>query len=452
MSAAAPQGKVRVRFAPSPTGLLHVGNVRAALVNWLYARKSGGTFILRLDDTDAERSTDEFADAIEEDLKWLGLDWDETAKQSERLAKYDEAAAKLRAEGRLYPCYESADELDTKRKIQRAQGKPPVYDRAALDLSDEDKAALEAEGRRPHWRFRLDLPAVVEFEDLIRGHVHFDMASLSDPVLVREDGSYLYMLPSVVDDTDMGITHVVRGEDHVTNSAVQVQIFEALGASAPEFAHFSLLTSAEGEGMSKRGGALSVRQLRDEAMLEPMALLSLLAHIGTSESIEPFVTIDPLVAGFDFAKFARNPARFDPAELEILNARILHATPFEAVQEKLGLADADEAFWLAVRGNLKTLKDAQKWWDIIHGEIRPLVGGQNFMIAALVLLPKEPWDENTWKEWTSAVKEETDRKGKDLFMPLRTALTGRHEGPEMKTLMPLIGRERAIARLQGKKP
>lgn len=440
---------VKVRFAPSPTGLLHVGNVRAALVNWLYARKSGGTFILRLDDTDAERSTDEFAEAIQTDLTWLGLDWDETFKQSGRLALYDAAAAKLRESGRLYPCYETAEELDMKRKIQRAQGKPPVYDRAALALSDDDRAALEAEGRRPHWRFRLEVPAIVEFEDLIRGHVHFDMGSLSDPVLLREDGSYLYMLPSVVDDMDMGITHVVRGEDHVTNSAVQVQIFAALGGAAPEFAHFSLLTSAEGGGLSKRGGALSVRELRDEEGLEPMALISLLAHIGTSESIEPFITVDPLVEGFDFAKFARNPARFDPHELEILNARILHATPFEAVRERLGLDDEDEAFWLAVRGNLKKLKDAGKWWEIIYEPIKPFVGGRDFMIAALVLLPKEPWDENTWKEWTSAVKEETGRKGKDLFMPLRTTLTGRHEGPEMKALLPLIGRERVVARLQG---
>ena len=445
---------VKVRFAPSPTGLLHVGNVRAALVNWLYARKTGGSFILRLDDTDAERSTDEFAEAIQQDLVWLGLDWDEAFKQSERLALYDAAAAKLRDAGRLYPCFESAEELETKRKIQRARGKPPVYDRAALALSEEERAALEAEGRRPHWRFRLELPAVIEFEDLIRGHVHFDMASLSDPVLVREDGSYLYMLPSVVDDADMGITHVVRGEDHVTNSAVQLQIFEALGGTAPEFAHFSLLTSAEGGGLSKRGGALSVRELRDEEGLEPMALLSLLAHIGTSEAIEPFTTVDPLIEGFDFAKFARNPARFDPVELEILNARILHATPFEAVEGRVdveGPEEFDETFWLAVRGNLKKLSDVAKWWKIIHEPIRPLIGGQNFMIAALVFLPKEPWDENTWKEWTNAVKEETGRKGKDLFMPLRTALTGRHEGPEMKALLPLIGRERAIERLQGKK-
>jgi glutamyl-tRNA synthetase len=274
-------------------------------------------------------------------------------------------------------------------------------------------------------------------------------------VLLREDGSYLYMLPSVVDDMDMDITHVVRGEDHVTNSAVQVQIFAALGSTGenktPDFAHFSLLTSAEGEGLSKRGGAQSVRELRDDAGLEPMALLSLLAHIGTSESIEPFVTIDPLVEGFDFAKFARNPARFDPETLDILNARILHATPFDAVRARLGLDEADETFWLAVRGNLKKLSDAEKWWKIIYEPIRPLIGGQNFMIAALVLLPKGEWDENTWKEWTSAVKEETGRKGKDLFMPLRTALTGRHEGPEMKVLLPLIGRERAIERLQGKK-
>ncbi len=446
---------VRVRFAPSPTGLLHVGNVRAALVNWLYARQTGGSFILRLDDTDAERSSEEFADAIREDLEWLGLGWDESFKQSERLALYDAAAAKLREAGRLYPCYETAEELDTKRKIQRGQGRPPVYDRAALELNDDDRAALESEGRRPHWRFRLEVPAVVEFEDLIRGPVHFDMGNLSDPVLLREDGSYLYMLPSVVDDMDMGITHVVRGEDHVTNSAVQVQIFAALGGhgenKTPEFAHFSLLTSAEGEGLSKRGGAQSVRELREEAGLEPMALLSLLAHIGTSEPIEPFVTIDPLIEGFDFGKFARNPARFDPETLDVLNARILHATPFEAVRERLELVEADETFWLAVRGNLKKLSDASKWWKIIYEPIRPLVGGQSFMIAALVLLPKGEWDENTWKEWTNAVKEETGRKGKDLFMPLRTALTGRHEGPEMKTLLPLIGRERAIDRLQGKR-
>ncbi|MEE8295222.1 MAG: glutamate--tRNA ligase [Sphingomonadales bacterium] len=440
---------VRVRFAPSPTGYLHVGNIRAALTNWLFARRVGGVFILRLDDTDPERSKEEFAEAIKEDLTWLGLDWGETYKQSERLKGYEAAAEALKKAGRLYPCFETSEELEVKRKMQLARKLPPVYDRAGLKLSEAEKAKFEAEGRTPHWRFKLDEAETVEFNDLIRGSSHFEMSAVSDPVLIRHDGSFLYTLPSVVDDMEMNITHIVRGEDHVTNSAVQTQIFGALGGKTPTFAHFSLLQSITKEGLSKRTGALSIRQLRGDG-IEPEAILSLLAHIGTSDDIKPYADVAPLIESFDFSKFGRATAKFDVEELKSLNAKIIHNLPYGVVKARMGAFGVGEAEWEVIKHNIATLIEAEDWHHMIEGPVTPVIEGAGFIAEALAVFPKGKLDEGSWSSWAADIKEKTGRKGRDLFMPLRLALTGRDHGPEMKLLLPLIGAERAKARLRGK--
>ncbi|MEI7601432.1 MAG: glutamate--tRNA ligase [Aestuariivirga sp.] len=434
-----------VRFAPSPTGRIHIGNARTAILNWLMALKSNGQFVLRYDDTDTARSKQEFADGIATDIEWLGIRPARVEWQSKRFGRYDEVANRLRAEGRLYPCYETADELDRKRKRQEARKLPPVYDRAALKLADEERAKLEAEGRKPHWRFKLD-GRVVEWNDLIRGPQHIDTRSLSDPVLVREDGSYLYTLPSVIDDIDFGITHVIRGEDHVVNTAVQIEITEALGATPPTYAHHSLLIGADGKGLSKRLGSLSIGSMR-EGGLEPMAVVSHAALLGTSDNIHPCADYAELVEGFDLDKLSRAPARFDEAELLHLNAKLLHHLPWDAVKDHL--AGDSEAFWLAVRGNIEKLSDAGDWEEVVRGPVHPVIAGEDraFINAARTLLPPEPWDDATWKAWTEAVKAATGRKGKQLFMPLRLALTGRDHGPELAQLLPLIGYGRAWERL-----
>jgi glutamyl-tRNA synthetase len=434
-----------VRFAPSPTGRIHIGNARTAILNWLMAQKSGGQFVLRYDDTDTARSTQEFADGIAADIAWLGIRPARVEWQSKRFPRYDEVADKLRAEGRLYPCYETADELDRKRKRQQLRGLPPVYDRAALDLTEDEKAKFIAEGRRPHWRFKLD-GRVVEWNDLIRGPQHIDTRSLSDPVLVREDGSYLYTLPSVIDDIDMLITHVIRGEDHVVNTAVQIEITEALGARPPAYAHHSLLVGADGKGLSKRLGSLSIASMR-EGGLEPMAVVSHAALLGTSDNIHPCADYRELVDGFALDKLSRAPARFDEKELVHLNAKLLHHLPWDAVKDRL--PGDDEAFWLAVRGNIEKLSDAETWRSVVRGTITPALEPKDaeFIAAAKGLLPPSPWDATTWKTWTEAVKAATGRKGKDLFMPLRQALTGLDHGPELAQLLPLIGRETALERL-----
>ena len=440
---------VRVRFAPSPTGKLHVGNMRVALANWLFARRQRGVFLLRLDDTDTARSTEEFARGIEEDLRWLGLDWDEFARQSDRLARYDAVATELKRAGRLYPCYETAEELDLKRKARLSQGRPPVYDRAALRLSAEDRARLEAEGRKPHWRFRLEERAV-EFVDLVRGAQSVDETSQSDPVLIRADGSYLYTLTSVIDDIDLRISHVIRGEDHVTNTGTQIQIFEALGSRAPQFAHLPLLVDASGAGLSKRLGSLSIADLRAQG-IEALALSALLSRIGTSDAIEPVAGLEPLIEGFDFDKVARGAPRFSLEELKALNARTLHHLEYATIADRLRTIapDADETFWLAVRGNLSALAEAGAWWRVVQGPLQPVIEDRDFSAKAADLLPAEPLTGTSWKAWTAAVSSATGRKGKALFHPLRLALTAREHGPEMQNLLPLIGRARAAARLSG---
>lgn len=450
----------RVRFAPSPTGRLHIGNIRTATLNWLYARKHGGTFLLRLDDTDLERSTEAFAEAIREDLIWLGLTWDHTARQSMRTARYDDAAEALKRQGVLYPCFESEDELDRRRKRQLAMHRPPIYDRASLKLSKEEIAANLAAGKRPHWRFRLPntssetglapQPTLISWNDLIRGDQTVDLGSLSDPVLIREDGTYLYTFTSVVDDIDFAITHIVRGEDHVTNTGVQLAIFEAMGAEAPAFGHHSLLVGADGSALSKRLGALSVESLRAEG-LEPMAVLCHAALIGTSDAIEPLRTRDELAARLDFAKISTAPGRFDFEDLKGLNAKLLHLLDYADVAPRLDAmgVGGGEAFWQAVRGNLCVLSDAKTWWGVVHGAITPVIEDAAFLATAAELLPEEPWDVSAWGAWTNALKAATGAKGKALFHPLRLALTAAEAGPELKFLLPMIGRDKALARLKG---
>jgi glutamyl-tRNA synthetase len=438
-----------VRFAPSPTGLLHVGNARTALLNFLFAKKNAGRFLLRIDDTDAERSKPEYEAAIVEDLAWLGIAHDLFARQSERAGAHRAAAEKLKASGRLYPCYESQLELDRRRQRQIAAGKPPVYDRAALALTADDRAKLEAQGRTPHWRFKLS-QSKVRWRDLIRGDVEIDTAHLSDPVLIREDGRFLYTLPSVTDDIDFAITHIIRGEDHVTNTATQIELFEALGAAPPVFAHHPLLIGAGGEALSKRLGSLSLRLLRQDG-IEPMAACSYLAKTGTSDPIVPHAAAGELVDGFAFERIGRAPAHFDPAELSNLNAKLLHLLPFEAVGGRLsamGIADG-APFWEAVKPNLARFSDASDLWTLVVGPVTPVIEDGSFIAKAAGLLPPEPWDETAWGGWTGAVASATGLKGKALFHPLRLALTGREHGPELKKLLPLIGRQRALARLKG---
>ena len=434
-----------LRFAPSPTGRIHIGNARTAILNWLFALKSGGQFVLRYDDTDTARSTQDYADGIATDLDWLGIRPHRVDWPSQRFGRYDEVADRLRAAGRLYPCYETADELDRRRKRQMARGAPPVYDRAALKLTEEEKLKLEAEGRKPHWRFKLD-GRMIAWNDLIRGPQHIDTSSLSDPVLVREDGTYLYTLPSVIDDIDFGISHVIRGEDHVVNTAVQIEITQALGGKVPDYAHHSLLTGADGKGLSKRLGSLSIASMR-EGGLEPMAVVSHAALLGTSDNIHPCPDYAELVDGFSLDKLSRAPARFDEAELLHLNAKLLHHLPWTAVQHRL--PGSSEAFWLAVRGNIERLSDAARWQGVIDGPVTPVVAEEDrgFIAQARALLPEDPWDLTTWKTWTEAVKSATGRKGKPLFMPLRLALTGLDHGPELAQLLPLIGRTQVLARL-----
>lgn len=441
---------VLVRFAPSPTGLLHVGNARVALINWLFAKAHGGYFLLRFDDTDLERSKTEYVDAIGEDLAWLGLVWDKKAFQSQRLERYALAAEKLKADGLLYPCFETSEELDFKRKRLLAKRQPPVYDRAALRLSVAERRKYADEGRAPHWRFKLD-HRDVRWEDLVRGSSRVDCASLSDPVLIRGDGTFLYTLPSVVDDIDFAVSHVLRGEDHVTNTAPQLQLFKALGAEPPAFGHLPLMTDISGAGLSKRLGSLSLRDLRQQG-LDPMAVNSLLAKLGTSDSIEIRTALDQLVDEFEIGHFSRATPKFDPVELGHLNARLLHGLSFADARPRLaalGLDEATEAFWEAVKANLENLAEARQWWQVVAGPVEPVIEDRGFTAIAAESLPPEPWDQATWGAWTSAVKTAAGRKGRELFHPLRLALTGRENGPELKNLLPLIGRDKALKRLRG---
>lgn len=439
---------VVTRFAPSPTGRLHVGNIRTALHNWMWAEKAGGTFLLRIDDTDAERSREEYVEAIRDDLAWLGLAFAKEVRQSSRFARYEARFDALRAAGRVYPAYETQQELELKRKILLGRGLPPVYDRAALSLSDAARARLEADGVAPHWRFKLDHDAPIEWTDLIRGAQKFDPRTMSDPVVRRADGSWLYLLPSVIDDIDMGITHVVRGEDHVSNTASQLQMFAALDAAPPAFAHEALLTGSEGK-LSKRLGSLGADHFR-AAGIEPQAIVALLARLGTSDPVEPLAALAPLLETFDFARFGRAPARFDEGELAQVNARIVHQLPFDAVADRLP-AGMDETAWAAIRPNLATVGEAADWWAVVEGPVEAAREPEDaaFLAMAAARAAAIDWAGDPWHALTGALKEATGRKGRALFLPLRRALTGRDHGPDMAALLPLIGRERAVARLKG---
>lgn len=438
---------VTTRFAPSPTGRLHVGNLRTALHNWLFARRQGGRFLLRIDDTDGARSEERFVEAIRDDLRWLGLDWDGEERQSARFGAYEARFAALRTAGRVYACYETPQELELKRKIQLGRGLPPVYDRAALKLSDAERAALEAAGIQPHWRFKLDHDAPIAWDDLVRGPQRFDPKLMSDPVVRRADGSWLYLLPSVIDDIDMAVTHVVRGEDHVSNTATQVQMFGAMGAAAPAFAHEALLTGSEGK-LSKRLGATDTDHWREEG-IEPLALVAKLARIGTSLPVEPVVSLDPLIERFDFATFGRAPARFDEAELTKLNAQTVHLMEFDQVADRLP-AGMDARAWDTVRPNLERVADAAEWWRVIEGPIAVAIDAEDrdYLREAADATRAIDWSADPWHALTNRLKEATGRKGKLLFLPLRRALTGLDHGPDMAALLPLIGQERALARLE----
>ncbi|WP_370286102.1 glutamate--tRNA ligase [Pseudooceanicola nanhaiensis] len=430
------------RVAPSPTGHIHVGNLRTALFNWLIARKAGGTFILRIDDTDPERSKEEYVDAIKEDLEWLGLTWDRVERQSLRLDRYAEAADKLRDMGRFYEAFETPTELDLKRKKQLNMGRPPVYDRAALALSDEDKARFRAERGDGVWRFKLNQERI-EWQDGILGPISIDAASVSDPVLIRADGQVLYTLASVVDDTEMGVTNVVRGSDHVTNTATQIQIIEALGGTVPTFAHHSLLTGPAGEALSKRLGVLSIRQLRERGVA-PMALLSLMARLGSSQPVELMDRPEDLLEGFDPGTFGSAPTKFDENDLFPLTAHVLQHTPLEKVEDRIraaGVPDAlAERFWLVVRDNITTLDEMDAWWRMFRDGAEPEIAEEDreFIAEAMALLPEGPYDGESWGKWTAEVKEKTGRKGKGLFMPLRKAVTGQAHGPDMSQVLPLM--------------
>lgn len=444
--------KVITRFAPSPTGKLHVGNARAALINFLYAKKHEGTFILRIDDTDLVRSTDEFKEAIKSDLKWLGFDWDQTFEQSSRLMRYQEIKEQLLKIGRLYPCYETAEELEIKRKIQLSAGKPPIYDRASLKISDSQKADYESKGRKCHYRFLVE-DSPIEWDDMVKGRLHYDGKNISDPIVIREDGSMTYMLCSTVDDVDYDISHIIRGEDHVSNTAIQKQMFEALGHKAPIFGHLSLVKS-QTEKISKREGGFDIESMRNDVGLEPMAINSFFANIGTSHPVMPYMDMNDLVNSFDISAFSKSPTTYMPDELIRLNHKMVVNMEYEDVLDKLnlmGAAHISKDFWYAVRANLETAKDVIDWWKICH-EL-PKIDKEldkNLLKTAAKLLPKDSIDNESWGVWTKAISHETGLKGKDLYLPLRIALTGMEHGPEMGKLLPLIGYENVMERLSQK--
>ncbi|MEM1371621.1 MAG: glutamate--tRNA ligase [Pseudomonadota bacterium] len=457
---------VKARFAPSPTGLLHVGNIRTAVLNYLFCEQQGGSFMLRFDDTDTERAKEEFVSAIREDLGWLGLNCDSEVRQSTRADRYDAAAKILREAGLLYPCFETPDELERRRKRQLARGLPPIYDRAGLKLSPDEIAQFEGQGLKPHWRFRLPntsadggdtaemspMPSPVEWTDLVRGPMTVDLGSLSDPVMIREDGSYLYTFTSVVDDAEFEITHIIRGEDHVTNTGVQLALFAALGATPPVFGHHNLLIGEDGKALAKRLGSLSIASFREQG-LEPMAVLSHAALIGSSDAIEPYTDIELLAAKFAPTKLSTAPARFDAAELHGLNAKMLHGLEYDAVAARLDALEVGGGadFWHAIRANISVVDEARAWWQVVAHELEPVIEDEEYARAALAALPLEPWTDATWGAWTTTLKEQTGRKGRKLFHPLRLALTGQNAGPEMQLLLPLIGHERAVRRLNGER-
>lgn len=441
---------VITRFAPSPTGKLHVGNARTAIICYLYAKSQGGKFMLRMDDTDYERSTEEFADGIQRDLKWLGIDWEIFSKQSDRKARYDEVIEKLIKDGRLYPCYETPEEIEIKRKMLLNRGLPPIYDRAALKLTDEEKQKFEDEGRSKHWRFKLDESQKIEWEDQVKGLTRFDAKHLTDPVLIRANGSPTYMLPSAIDDIDFDITHVVRGEDHVSNTAIQIQLFEAIGGKVPQFAHTSLIKSKDGK-ISKRIGGFEIEELKAMG-IEAIAINSLMARLGTSKPIEAETTLEEIITNFSIKNFSTSSAIYDVKELERINQKVIHKLSYKDIRNRDDLKGIDEEFWNVARANINTVKEVKDWWQICKEEINPIIeeSDQEFIKHAASLLPEGKLNEESWSIWINKIKEATGRKGKELFMPIRKALTALENGPELKYILPLIGRDVVVKRLAGK--
>ena len=441
---------MKVRFAPSPTGHLHIGNFRTALVNFLFARKNNGHFMLRIDDTDQERSLIEYENAIKEDLSWMNIGWDSLEKQSSRLSCYDNALQILLNKKRAYPCFETADELSLKRKSQLSSGKPPIYDRSSLKLSDSEIADLKSKGKKPHYRFLLN-HIDVNWDDLVKGESKYNMSNLSDPVILREDGRVIYTLASVVDDIDFEVTDILRGEDHMTNSAAQIQLFEALGSSPPRLGHLSLLTDISGEGLSKRLGSLSLKDLRQEGF-QPMAISSLLSKVGTSDAIDIFKNINQIIDDFDINKFGKSKPKFDKVELLNLNAKFFQLTNFNDISNQLNTLDFEitTEFWNLIKGNINTFNDIKFWWDIVYGKIKTINDDHEFTHLALKTLPNDSFDKNTWSTWTSLLMKESGRKGKDLFKPLRLCLTGQNNGPEMANLVLTMGRQKIVERLNNK--
>jgi glutamyl-tRNA synthetase len=441
----------KLRFAPSPTGYLHLGNIRTALINWLFARRHGGRFILRLDDTDTQRSQQKYADQIKQDLSWLGLDYDEEVKQSDRLERYAEAAELLKAKGRLYPCYETPEELELQRKIQLSAGKPPLYNRAALSLTAEQKTQLEAEGRKPHWRFKME-KGDIRWQDLVRGDVVFQGELLNDPILIREDGSPVFTLATAVDDLEMGVTHILRGEDHVTNTALQIQLMETLSGThnTIQFGHLALISGGKGEGLSKREGSQSIMQFREEG-LEPLAINSVLAKLGTSDAIGPHISLNGVLEEFDIQKFGRSTPKLDSDDLWQMNIKILQLLPFDHVKKRLEgseMTSITPEFWALVQQNIMKFREIKEWWMICYGHASFKTDQKSLLETAEHFLPSEPWDESTCKTWLDLVKQDTGLKGKELFMPIRQALTGKEHGPELKDLILLMGRPKILNRLQ----
>ena len=439
---------VITRFAPSPTGLLHLGNIRTALINWLYARTHNGKFILRIDDTDQERSKDEYISKIKYDLEWLGIDYDDTFNQSSRFERYREQFEKLKADGRIYPCYETPEELERKRKLQMASGGKQVYDRSSLSLTDEEKRAYEDDGRKPHWRFLLQTERL-KWNDLLKGELDIDLTSLSDPVLFREDGVPLYTFSSAVDDIDYNITNVIRGDDHTSNTAVQIEIINAIDKNRITFAHHALLKASSGDKLSKRDNVISIDSFR-KSNLEPLAILSLLATIGTSQSIELKDSLNQIISEFKLETISTSPGRIEIDVLNALNKKQVQKLNFDDVSERLKNIDEkiDEKFWNTIRSNLETVEGVKQWSDIVFDSKSIEAEDKEYIKSAMELIPDDPWDENTWELWTSAIKEKTGRKGKELFLPLREAFTGMSHGPEMKLLIQLIGREKILERVK----
>jgi glutamyl-tRNA synthetase len=437
------------RFAPSPTGMLHVGNARTAIVNYLFAKANGGKFMLRIDDTDLERSKEEYVDGIKEDLAWLGLEWDIFARQSERFERYNNVRDELIKAGRLYECFETSEELETKRKLQLSSGRPPIYDRAALKLTEAQKDAYIKEGRKVHYRFRLK-EGDIKWNDMVRGEIKFDSANLSDPILIREDGTMTYMISSTVDDVDFKITHVIRGEDHITNTALQIQLFEAMNSAPPTFGHLALITTKE-EKISKRIGGFDLKSLREENGIEPMAINSLFSAIGSAMQVTSHASLDEIIKTFDITKFSRNAANYSFDDLERLNHKIISNLEYFEVRDRLeaiGLKELSEVFWIAIRPNLNSISDAKIWWNICYTDINSDNLDKEFLKVAYDLLPEGDINSETWAVWTKLIAAQTGKKGKELFMPLRMALTGIDHGPEMRAILPLIGRENVKNRLK----